>query len=100
MDRLIITENPQESTDLELYQIYIAMTKDQMLGIAKRLDLWVSPNVSKSKTAERLADAVLENPIEVVTRLAKAELQLLDELVQAGPDQGVRRKMRKTWYML
>ncbi len=38
--------------------------------------------------------------MEVVTRLAKAELQLLDEIVQAGPDKGVTRKSRKSYYML
>lgn len=100
MDKLIITENPHQTTDLELFQIYVAMTKEQLLKIAKKLDLWVSPNYTKQKTAERLADTVLENPMEVVTRLAKAELQLLDEIVKAGSDKGVTRKSRKTCYML
>ena len=84
MDKLIITDDPQQTTDIELYQIYVAMTKEQLLKIAKKLDLWVSPNYSKQKTAEMLADQVLDSPIEVVTRLAKAELELLDELVKAG----------------
>lgn len=100
MDKLIITDNPQQTTGIELFQIYVAMTKEQLLKIAKKLDLWVSPNYTKQKTAERLSDEVLENPMEVVTRLAKAELQLLDEIVQAGPDKGVTRKSRKSYYML
>lgn len=100
MDKLIITDDPQQSTDIELYQIYVAMTKEQLLKIAKKLDLWVSPNYSKQKTAEMLADQVLDSPIEVVTRLAKAELELLDELVKAGANGSASRKMRKTNYML
>ena len=99
MDKLIISDNPLERTNLGLSQIYILLTKEQMLRIAKRLDIWVRPNVSKPKIVERLADAVLENPIEVVTRLARVERQLLD-VVKAGPNQGVRRKMRKACYML
>ena len=83
MDKLIITDDPQQTTDIELYQIYVAMTKEQLLKIAKNLDLWV-----------------LDPPIEVVTRLAKAELELLDELVKAGANGSASRKMRKTNYML
>ena len=81
MDKLIITDNPQQTTGIELFQIYVAMTKEQLLKIAKKLDLWVSPNYTKQKTAERLSDEVLENPMEVVTRLAKAELQKLGLVV-------------------
>lgn len=76
------------------------MTKEQLLKIAKKLDLWVSPNYTKQKTAERLSDEVLENPMEVVTRLSKTELQLLDEIIKAGADRGVTRKARKSYYML
>lgn len=29
MDKLIITDNPQQTTSIELFQIYVAMTKEQ-----------------------------------------------------------------------
>lgn len=45
MDKLIITDNPQQTTGIELFQIYVAMTKEQLLMIAKKLDLWVSLHI-------------------------------------------------------
>lgn len=57
MDKYITTTNPQRGTDFRLYVILVSMQKEQLLRIARRLDLWVNPNYAKAKTAERLAEA-------------------------------------------
>lgn len=75
-------------------------TKDDLLKVAKRLDFWISPNVSKVKMVNRLAEAILSEPIEVVSRLSKTELLLLGELIVADPNAYIEKKMRKTPYML
>ena len=64
--------------------------------ICKKLDLYVSPNIRKDETARRLAVEILENPIEVLSRLCKAELQIVDEFVKGGTNTYVIRKARKT----
>ena len=76
------------------------MKKDELLKIAKRLDFYVSPNVTKDKIAARLAAGMLSEPIETVSRLSKTELLLLEELINAGPDTYVEKKLRKSPYML
>ena len=48
----------------------------------------------------RLAAGMLEEPIEIVSRLSKTELLLLEELIKAGPNNYVEKKLRKTFYML
>lgn len=100
MKYLITMKDGDTSTDFPVASIYYPMTKNDMLWIAKKLDFWISPNVSKEKTAKRLAEAVISEPVAVLTVLSKPELLLLDEIVKAGPNQGVARKMRKTYYML
>ena len=76
------------------------MTKVQMMDICKKLDLYVSPNLKKEETARRLAAAMLDEPLNILHQLCKNELQLLDEIVKAGPNQYVIRKIRKTPYKL
>lgn len=88
------------SADMTLAFLLTFHAKKDLIGIADRLDLYVSPNITKEKMSQRLAAAVLANLIEIVFRLSKSELQLLDELVKAGPDAFVQRKQRKTYYML
>ena len=88
------------TSDLELSEIYNVMTKKEMLDICKKLDLNVSPNVSKSQTAVRLAQEVLDEPINILHQLCKNELQLLDEFVTAGPNQYVVRPERERHYKL
>lgn len=87
-------------SSIKLADILYVMKKDEMLKIAKRLDFNVSPNVNKDKTATRLAESMLEVPIEIVSRLSKTELLLLEELLNAGPNTYVEKKLRKTPYML
>lgn len=87
-------------SSLKLADILFVMKKDELLKIAKRLDFYVSPNVNKDKVASRLADSMLSEPIEIVSRLSKTELLLLEEFFNAGPDAYVEKKWRKSPYML
>lgn len=52
--------------------------KVELLKTSRRPDLYVSPNVTKDKVASRLAESMLEEPIEIVSRLSKTELILLE----------------------
>lgn len=87
-------------SSLKLSDILYVMKKDELLKIAHSLDFYVSPNVNKDKTALRLAASMLEEPIEIVSRLSKTELLLLEELINAGPNTYLEKKWRKSLYML
>ena len=53
-----------------------------MLKACDKLDLYVSPNLKKDETARRIAQEMLDNPIEILRRLNKQELQMVDEFVK------------------
>lgn len=93
-------KNKNFTSAYSLADVLYVKKKDDLLKIAKRLDFWISPNVSKDKTATRLAEAILSEPIEVVSRLSKTELLFLEEILDAGPNAYIEKKMRKTPYML
>lgn len=42
----------------------------------------------------------MDNPIEILSRLSKSELQIVDEFVKGNDDTYVVRKQRKTFYIL
>ena len=84
------------SSDQKLSDILYVMKKEELLKIAKCLDFYVSPNVTKDKVAA----SMLAEQIEIVSRLSKTELLLLEELINAGPNAYVEKKWRKTLYML
>lgn len=75
-------------------------TKVEMLKVCKKFDLYVSPNLRKDEISRRVALEVMDNPIEILSRLSKTELQILDEFVRGGEDIYVVRKQRKTPYIL
>ena len=83
-----------------LAQILNSTTKVNMLKVCKKFDLYVSPNLKKDETARRIALEVLDNPIEILSRLSKSELQIVDEFVKGNDDTYVVRKQRKTFYIL
>lgn len=83
-----------------LQQIINSTTKVKMLKVCKKFDLYVSPNLRKDETSRRVALEVLDNPIEILSRLSKTELLILDEFVRGGDDTYVVRKQRKTPYIL
>lgn len=97
---MICIPNTDFTSDIELARILYSTTKEKLFKIANRLDLYVSPNIAKDKMARRLADEILSNPIEVVSRLSRTELLLLEEFINAGPNKYVVKKIRKSEYML
>lgn len=97
---MVTIDNTQFTSDINLASVYGCMTKQRMLDIVKKLDLYVSPNLKKEETARRVAQEVLDNPVSVLSSLCKAEHQLLAEFIEAGADAYIVRKMRKTPYKL
>ena len=71
-----------------------------MLKACDKLDLYVSPNLKKDETARRIAQEMLDNPIEILSLLNKQELQIVDEFIKGDASTCVVRKMRKTQYKL
>ena len=86
--------------NVSLFQILNSATKVNMLKVCKKFDLYVSPNLKKDETARRIALEVIDNPIEILSRLNKQELQIVKEFVQGDANTYVIRKMRKTPYIL
>lgn len=97
---MVTIPNTEYTSNISLQAILNVMTKVEMLDICKKLDLYVSPNQKKEETARRVAIELLDNPISIVSTLCKVELQLLDEIVKAGENAYVVRKIRKTHYKL
>lgn len=97
---MVTIPNTDFKSNVKLANILYCKTKESMLKIANRLDLYVSPNIAKAKMATRLADEMLSNPIEIVSRLSKTELLLLEELLNAEKGTYIVKKARKAFYML
>ena len=96
---MIVIPNKNFTADsIRLVQLLNSTTKVNMLKACGKLDLYVSPNLKKDVTARRIAQEMLDNPIEILSRLNKQELQIVDEFVKANTY--VVRKMRKTQYKL
>ena len=98
---MIVIPNKNFTADsIRLVQLLNSTTKVNMLKACDKLDLYVSPNLKKDETARRIAQEMLDNPIEILSRLNKQELQIVDELVKGDANTYVVRKMRKTQYNL
>lgn len=98
---MIVIPNKNFTTDsIRLVQLLNSTTKVNMLKACDKLDLYVSPNLKKDETARRIAQEMLGNPIEILSRLNKQELQMVDEFVKGDANTYVVRKMRKTQYKL
>ena len=97
---ITISDTSYTSGDISLVQILNSTTKVNMLKVLKKFDLYASPNLKKDETARRVAVEVINNPIEILSRLSKVELQIVDEFVKGGDDTYVVRKERKTAYIL
>ena len=97
---MITIKNTDFTSNIDLAAILMVRSKEAMIEIGRKLDLYVNPNLKKDKTARRLADEILENPLAVLCSLSKTELQLVDEFVKEGLDQYITRKTRKTNYKL
>lgn len=98
---MIVIPNKNFTADsIRLVQLLNSTTKVNMLKACDKLDLYVSPNLKKDDTARRIAQEMLDNPIEILSRLNKQELQIVDEFVKGDANTYVVRKMRKTQYKL
>ena len=89
-----------KASEISLSAILNSTTKVNMLTVLKKFDLYASPNLKKDETARRIAMEVIDNPIEILSRLNKTELQIIDEFVKGDDSTYVVRKQRKTCYML
>ena len=89
-----------KSDEIFLSQVFNSTTKENMLKACKKFDIYVSPNLRKDETARRIAAELIANPIEILSRLSKTELQILDEFVTGNDTTYVVRKQRKTPYIL
>lgn len=94
---MIVIPNKNFTADsIRLVQLLNSTTKVNMLKACDKLDLYVSPNLEKDETVRRIAQEMLDNPIEILSRLNKQELQMVDEFVKGDANTYVVRKMRKT----
>jgi hypothetical protein len=62
--------------------------------------LYVSPNLKKEDTAQRVAEKILPAPVNIMCSLCKVEHQLLEEFVTTGANAYVVRKIRNSPYKL
>lgn len=97
---VILPDKTYTADDIRLSQILASTTKVNMLKVCKKFDLYVSPNLKKDETSLRIANEIIANPIEILSRLSKTELQIVDEFVKGDNTTYVVRKMRKTAYIL
>ena len=98
---MIVIPNKNFTADsIRVVQLLTSTTKVNMLKACDKLDLYVSPNLKKDETARRIAQEMLDNPIKILSRLNKQELQMVDEFVKGDANTFVVRKMRKTQYKL
>ena len=97
---ITIPNTNYKASDIQLAQILNSTTKVNMLTVLKKFDLYASPNLKKVETSRRVAAEVLDNPIEILSRLNKSELQIVDEFVKGDDTTYVVRKQRKTSYIL
>ena len=71
-------------SSIRLVQLVGGVTKVNMLKVYDKLDMYVSPNLKKDETARRVAQELLDSPIEILSNLNKQELQIIDEFVKGG----------------
>lgn len=90
---MIVIPNKNFTADsIRLVQLLNSTTKVNMLKTCDKLDLYVSPNLKKDETVRRIAQEMLDNPIEILSRLNKQELQMVDEFVKGDANTYVVRK--------
>lgn len=97
---MITIKDTHFTSDIPLSNILMVKTKEYMLQLCNKLDLYVSPNLKKEETAGRVATELLDNPLHILQGLSKLELRLVDEFVKAGPNAYVHYKMRKNMLKL
>ena len=81
---IVLPDTKTFDSSIRLVQLVGGVTKANMLKVCDKLDLYVSPNLKKDETARRVAQELLNSPIEILSNLNKQELQIIDELVCQG----------------
>ena len=71
------------------------VNKETLLFIAGRFGISLPKSYSKEKTAEKLSDYVLKNPMKCLEQLSVKELEVLKEAVKAGADTHIVRPNRR-----
>ena len=97
---IVLPDTTTFDSSIRLVQLVGGVTKANMLKVCDKLDLYVSPNLKKDETARRVAQELLDSPIEILSNLNKQELQIIDEFVKGDANTYVVRKMRKAQYKL
>ena len=82
---IVLPDTKTFDSSIRLVQLVGGVTKANMLKVCDKLDLYVSPNLKKDETARRVAQELLDSPIEILSNLNKQELQIIDEFVKGGP---------------
>ena len=73
---IVLPETSTFDSSIRLVQLVGGVTKANRLKVCDKLDLYVSPNLKKEETARRVAQELLDSPIEILSNLNKQELQL------------------------
>ena len=81
---IVLPDTKTFDSSIRLVQLVGGVTKANMLKVCDKLDLYVSPNLKKDETARRVAQELLDSPIEILSNLNKQELQIIDEFVKGG----------------
>lgn len=97
---IVLPDITTYDSSIRLVQLVGGTTKVNMLKVCDKLDLYVSQNLKKDETARRVAQELLDSPIEILSNLNKQELRIIDEFVKGGANTYVIRKIRKTQYKL
>lgn len=82
---IVLPDTKTFDSSIRLVQLVGGVTKVNMLKVCDKLDLYVSPNLKKEETERRVAQELLDSPIEILSNLNKQELQIIDELSRVVP---------------
>ena len=82
---IVLPDTKTFDSSIRLVQLVGGVTKAEMLKVCNKLDLYVSPNLRKDETVRRVAQELLDSPIEILSNLNKQELQIIDEFVKGVP---------------
>jgi hypothetical protein len=68
---IVLPDTTAFDSSIRLVQLVRGATKAEMLKVCDKLDLYVSPNLKKDETARRVAQELLDSPIEILSNLNK-----------------------------
>lgn len=68
---IVLPDTTAFDSSIRLVQLVRGAIKAEMLKVCDKLDLYVSPNLKKDETARRVAQELLDSPIEILSNLNK-----------------------------